>query len=190
MSQNLNPQKALIFRIIHSSNLRWLLHNGIHCASAGVTGPNFEPIGNPELISKRATRALPPPHPGVLSDYVPFYFTPFSPMMYNIKTGWGGITKRTNEEVLILVSSIWKLRGNQVPFVFSDRHAYLQTAEFHDDPAHLDKIDWGILQHRDFKRDPDDPAKFERYEAEELAYRKVPVEALLGVACFNGELYR
>ena len=38
---------------------------------------------------------------------------------------------------------------------------------------------------RDFKRDPNNPAKFERYEAEALAHRCVPVNALLGIACFN-----
>jgi hypothetical protein len=185
MSKDLNPQKARIFRITHRANLRWILQNGIHCANSGVSDPNFQPIGNLDLINKRATRALPDPYDGGLSDYVPFYFTPFSPMMLNINTGWGGIAKTPPEDVLILVSSIWALQKNAVSFVFSDRHAYLKAAQFYHDPADLDKIDWAILQRRDFKRDPNDPAKFERYEAEALAYRGVPVAALLGVACFN-----
>ena len=41
---------------------------------------------------------------GTLNDYVPFYFTPFSIMMYNIKTGYGGIKHVPNEKIAILVS--------------------------------------------------------------------------------------
>jgi hypothetical protein len=161
------------------------LENGLHCANSSHGDPNFVPIGNPELIDRRAHRVLPDPFVGVLSDYVLFYFTPFSPMMYNIKTGHGGVVKRGNEDVIILVSSVWKLQEHGVQFIFSDRHAYLQAACFYDDPAQLDKIDWDLLQRRDFKRDPNDPSKFERYQAELLARTHVPVEALLGVACYN-----
>jgi len=46
------------------------------------------------------------------------------------------------------------------------------------------------LQRRDFNRDPDDPEKMERYQAEALAYQKVPVDALLGIVCYNGEVER
>jgi hypothetical protein len=52
----------------------------------------------------------------------------------------------------------------------------------------LDKIDWPILQARDFKRDPDDPAKFERYQAEALVHRHMPVSALIGVVCYTPAL--
>ncbi|WP_313015315.1 DUF4433 domain-containing protein [Brevundimonas sp.] len=183
--KDLNAEKARIFRITHLSNLRWILKNGLHSANSGQADPNFVAIGNPDLIGKRAHHSLQSPGEGVLGDYVPFYFTPFSPMLLNITTGWGGITKCVNEDVIILASSIWKLQEHDVPFVFSDRHAYLAAAEFFDDPARLDRIDWDILQRRDFKRDANDPGKFERYDAEALAKDHVPVEALLGVACFN-----
>lgn len=174
-----------MFRILHRDNLRWTLCNGLHCASAGALDPGFVPIGNPDLIARRRTRQLPPPFEGELSDYVPFYFTPLSPMMYNVKTGYNGITKRANEEILILVSSFAKLKQSGVETIFSDRHAYLQAACFYSEPESLDRIDWRLLQARDFKRDPNDPGKFERYEAECLARTHVPVPALIGVACFN-----
>jgi hypothetical protein len=28
---NLNPEKALIWRIVHRDNLPWILDNGLHC---------------------------------------------------------------------------------------------------------------------------------------------------------------
>jgi hypothetical protein len=49
--------------------------------------------------------------------------------------------------------------------------------------ARLDGIDWPLLQRRDFRRDPDDPARFERYQAEALVHRHLPLDALLGIVC-------
>jgi hypothetical protein len=89
---NLNPEKALIWRIIHRDNLPWVLEHGLHCGNSAVRAPNWVSIGNPELIrqARHATRC----HchrAGCLNDYVPFYFTPFSPMLRNIKSGRGGV---------------------------------------------------------------------------------------------------
>jgi hypothetical protein len=49
----------------------------------------------------------------------------------------------------------------------------------------LDKIDWDVIRRRDFKRDPEDPGKVERYEAEALIYRHVPIDALHAIICYN-----
>ena len=185
MRDLLDPQKALLFRITHAANLRWILTNGLHCPNSAIRDPNFISIGNAELIARRARRVVPRAPGGVLNDYVPFYFTPLSPMLLNIKTGYSGITQRTSEEIVILVSSLATLQEQDVQFVFSDRHAYMVDANFYSDLADLDKIDWGILQNRDFKYDPDDPSKMSRYMAEALAFRNVPISALIGVAVFN-----
>lgn len=106
-------------------------------------------------------------------------------MMYNIRTGYNGITQRQNSNIVILVSSLPKFEECGVNYVFSDRHAKLETAYFYTDQDDLDKIDWPILQARDFRRDNDDLEKIERYQAEALAYTHVPVEALLGIVCYN-----
>ncbi|MDH2432038.1 DarT ssDNA thymidine ADP-ribosyltransferase family protein [Pokkaliibacter sp. MBI-7] len=58
-SATLNPEKALIWRIVHRDNIPWLLDNGLHCGNSTVTCPTWTPIGNPELISKRATHPVP-----------------------------------------------------------------------------------------------------------------------------------
>ena len=70
-------------------------------------------------------------------------------------------------------------------FVFSDRHAYLQTARFSSDLADLGRIDWPILRARDFARDPDDIGKMERYQAEALVYQRMHVNSLIGIVCYN-----
>lgn len=184
---NLNPEKALIFRIAHVANVPWILQNGFHCSNSNRSDPNYVQIGNAELISRRTTRDV-PVHPyGTLSDYIPFYFTPYSPMLYNIKTGYNGVTKRPMEEIVILVSSLREVHKQGIAFVFSDRHAYLQAAEFYNNLARLDQIDWPRLQARDFRRDPDDPGKVERYQAEALIYQYLPLPAVLGIICYRDE---
>lgn len=162
-SQNLNPEKALIWRIVHRDNVPWILDHGLYCGNSNTQSSGWVHIGNPELIEKRSAHPVPVGKMGVLNDYVPFYFTPFSPMMKNINTGYGGIRRRANEEIVILVSSLHKLHDLSVPFVFTDGHAYYSWSNFYTDLEDLDKIDWPIIQARDFRRDPDDPAKFERY---------------------------
>jgi len=105
----LGPEKALIFRITHVQNVPWILEHGLHCQSSRIKDPNFVPIGMANLIEKRRTREVALAPGGVLADYVPFYFTPFSIMMYHIKTGYGAVTKRDNREIAVLVSSLHKL---------------------------------------------------------------------------------
>lgn len=185
---SLNPEKALIWRIVHRDNLPWILDNGLHCGNSAVQASGWVNIGNPELIDKRANHPVPLPPGGLLNDYVPFYFTPFSPMLRNIHTGWGGIQKRPNEEIVILVSSLPHLAGLGLRYLFTDSHAYYQWANFYSDLADLDKIDWPLLQRRDFQRDPEDPAKFERYQAEALVHQHLPVSGLRGIVCYTEAL--
>lgn len=185
MHQLLTSEKALIFRIIHRDNLGWVLKNGLHCAASQVRDPNFIPIGSPDLIVKRTVRAIPHPPGGTLSNYVPFYFTPRSPMLFNIKTGYNGIRQRSSDEILFLVTSLSQLAKNNVQFLFTDRHAYLQAAQFSNRIQDLNRIDWRILQNSDFKRDNNDLGKMERYQAEALAFNHVPSSALIGVACYT-----
>lgn len=185
MSLNLNPEKALIFRIIHAQNVPWVMDHGLHCRNSSIQDSNFRTIGNPDLIEKRHQGIVPISPGGTLSDYVPFYFTPSTPMMYNLTTGYGGIARCPNDDIVVLVSSLPRLRQLHQCFLFTDRHAYPQAAQYYCDTADLQNIDWAILQNRDFKRDLDDPGKFERYQAEALVHLQVPFAALLGIACYT-----
>ena len=184
MPLDLTPARGLLFRITHAANLKWILANGLHCANGAAADPDFVAIGNPDLIGKRTQRAVPLPPGGTLADYVPFYFTPKSPMLLNIKTGHNGIKKRPNQDIVILISSCRAMRDSGTTMLFTDRHAYTATAAWTaraEDLAGM--IDWDILCRHDFARDDRYPDKMERYQAEALAHRHVPVRALLGIGC-------
>lgn len=186
--KNLNPEKALIWRIVHRDNLPWILEHGLHCGNSQKRSEQWITIGNTELISKRADHPVPLPPGGTLNDYVPFYFTPFSVMLRNIHTGWGGVQQRNNDEIVILVSSLHRLHEQGVSFLFTDSHAYYRWANFYAQLSDLDKVDWSLLQSRDFRRDPADPGKFERYQAEVLIYQHGPVSSLMGIICYTDEV--
>jgi hypothetical protein len=188
MTENLNPERALIFRIVDVANVPWILDHGLHCKNAPDQDPDFVNIGSAELIGKRAHRQVPVPPGGVLSDYVPFYFTPFSIMMFNIKTGWGGITRRENRDIVIFVSSIHRLRELGLPFLFTNQHAYPVDTEFYSRTEDLDKIDWPLLQSKNFKTSDADPGRQVRYQAEALVHRHVPLNALIGIGCNDGQV--
>jgi hypothetical protein len=181
---SLNPEKALIWRIVHRDNLPWILDNGLHCASSDVQAPQYVNIGNADLIDKRRSRHVPIAPEGFLADYVPFYFTPFSVMMKNIHSGWS-VQQRSNDEIVILVSSLYRVEQLGLPFVFTNAHAYPDWTDYYSDLANLGEIDWSILQRRDFKRDPDDPRKMERYQAEALIHHHLPITGLLGIMCYT-----
>ncbi len=184
MSSNLSADKALIFRITHRDNLPWILDHGLHAPNGGLVDPNYRNIGNLDLIGKRSRRTVPVPPGGTLSDYVAFYFTPFSIMMYNINTGYG-VKKVPNDEIVILVASLHHLADKGIPFVFTNQHAYPVMAGYFTDLARLDMVDWPLLQSRSFKHDPDDPGKKERYQAEALIWKHVPLDDLRAIVCYT-----
>lgn len=102
-------------------------------------------------------------------------------MLYNIKTGYG-VPQQSMSDILIIVSSLHLIAKNGIPFVYSDRHAYLRTASFSNDLDELKtRIAWKALQERDFSKS--DVDRFEKYQAEALVYKHVPLGALLEIMC-------
>lgn len=108
-------------------------------------------------------------------------------MAYNIKTGYNGIAKRSNKEIIIIVSSLIRLANNGNKFIFTNKHAINIDAKFYSSIDDLGVIDWDILRRCDFARDNDDLDKTSRYQAEALIYKHVPLGALAGIACYDSE---
>lgn len=182
----LSPEKALIFRITHIDNLSWIAKNGLWAQPSGHVDPSFVQIGNPDLISARSSREVPLPPGGTLADYIPFYFTPRSPMLMNITTGFGGVPQRSNDEIVFLVSALHRLAEHEAQFVYTDRHAYLATARFSSDPAELASlVSYDLLRGGNFRRDPEAPERAERYQAEALVHHHVPFASVVGLACYT-----
>ncbi len=67
----------------------YLLRDGLYCKNAGKKDIGFVTIGSQEIITQRDTRIVKCYPDTVVNDYVPFYFSVRTPMLYNIKTGHG-----------------------------------------------------------------------------------------------------
>lgn len=185
MSQSLHPDKALIFRIVHVENLPWMAEHGLQCRNTGTPNPDYVGIGSQELIESRTERSVPIEPGGSYADYVPFYFTPYSIMMYNIHTGYG-VPKRSNDEIVICVSSLHDMVKLGSRFVFTNHHGCSAGLEFSNDVADLQKmLDWPLLRSRNFKIDPEDPDKLLRYQAEAMVHGDIPLENLRGIVCHS-----
>lgn len=180
----LNRDKALVFRIIHRDNVPWILNHGLQCQSSELRDPNYVTIGQSELIEKRRARTVPVHPGGTLSDYVPFYFTPRSPMLLNILTG-RGVRQREPHEIVVIVVPLRKLIEVGTSFVLTDGHAYMRETHFHGDLAALDRIDWDILQRSDYRRSDEDPGKMNRYQAEALVHGALHLDGIGGLACYD-----
>lgn len=88
-------------------------------------------------------------------------------------------------DIVMLVSSLHEVAKAGLPFVFTNQHAYPAAAQYYSDLQDLNAIDWKIIIARNFSRDVNDPGKIERYMAEALVHRHVPVSTLLGIACYG-----
>lgn len=185
LSEILTVENSYIFRITHRDNLGHLLRHGIHCRSSSQVDPRYVEIGNPDIIGRRHSRSVPVPQGGMLSDYVPFYFTPCTPMLYNIVSGYQGMRQRQRAEIAIIVSSLPRLDENEVSYVVADRNASLMHAKISSDRALVTAMPWDQWRARDFRRDPNDPSRMEKYQAEALVHRHLPVAAIMAIITYD-----
>lgn len=142
LSEILTTENAYIFRITHRDNLGHPLRHGIHCRNSPDVDPHFVEIGNPDIIGRRHSRSVPVTPGGTLSDYVPFYFTPCTPMLFNIVSGYQGMRQRQRAEIAIIVSSLPRLDEKGVSHVLADRNASLMHATISSDRALVAVMPW------------------------------------------------
>lgn len=177
-----------IFRITHYKNLPFILRNGIYCPKSEIQDPCFEQIGFPTLIHNREERVVPVTPEGTLSDYVPFYFWYKSPMLFVIYKGNDPEVIHTpQEEIVYLVSSFEKLQHSNCEFVYTDRHAMLDYANFYNNPEDVDQLRWDLIKSDQWGRQYGIERR-EMKQAECLVYKHLPIDAILGIAVMNEKI--
>lgn len=137
------------------------------------------PIGDQGLIEKRASHPVPIPPKGTISDYVAFYFTPRSLMLYII-TGGNPCHEYDKSEIVIMETRLRDLADSGFAVVFTDRHAYSPSANFFSSMDDLGKIQWDLLQKSSFAGDYKGP-----YQAEALIHDHLPVRFLSSIVCYG-----
>jgi ssDNA thymidine ADP-ribosyltransferase, DarT len=124
---------------------------------------------------------------GNIGEYVPFYFTPKSMMLYNIITGFREpVVKKLPKQDIIVIRCLIKDLSKNCKFFFTNGQANVRTPGAHyNDLSDLDDIDWDIIQRSDFKRSAADTDKTRRYQAEFLVHEHVPVRLIESINVYN-----
>jgi ssDNA thymidine ADP-ribosyltransferase, DarT len=140
------PADPDIYHITHIKNLPGILNASCLWSDARRIRHGFEVenIGYPHIKKRRLKRVVPVAAGGVLGDYVPFNFCPRSVMLFVVNKGhpdYGG----GQDEIVHLRSTARTAISTGRPWAFTDRHADLDYAEYHDDLAELDDVAWDVM---------------------------------------------
>jgi hypothetical protein len=185
----INNQKKYCYRITHINNLALLLQHGIVHKSHQNANKNYIDIGNQEIIDVRNSTLVKLSNYGMIGQYIPFYFTPKSLMLFNIITGYWHpkVVKRNASEILILRCLISDLTTLPKWF-FTDGQANDMASQHFNDLVDLDKIDWENIQNINFSKSDGDYDRPRRYQAEFLVHDRVPFEKIESINVFNSEV--
>jgi len=181
-----NRNKTFCYRITHRDNLAHILRHGLVNKNHANADPNFVAIGNPEIIDVRSTTAVNLKGHGFIGEYIPFYFTPRSIMLFNIVTGYYApkVPQRAKDEIVVLRFLIEVLVQQDRWFFTNGQANDEETAHFAD-LQHMDKIDWKCIQNSDFTKSDGDYDRQRRYQAEFLVYDSVSISCIESICVYS-----
>ncbi len=180
------PSPVYLYRIIHISNLPYILKLGKITTSVHPDAdPNYEGIGDKTLIQSRSGKRIILPPGGTFTDYVSFYFGQRSPMLYNIRFGFMDVKKCPQEEIIYLVTTMEEIEKENLPYVFFDGHGYHNFSEIYNKRSDLKQIDWKTAKAIQWNDTAEDTDRKRRKQAEFLVHREVPLTSILGIAVYN-----
>lgn len=182
----INKNRAFCYRITHRDNLSHILQYGLLNKNHVNADPGFVAIGNPEIIDVRSTTPVYLKGYGLVGEYVPFYFTPRSIMLYNIVTGYYApkVPKREKEEIIVIRCLIERLIL-QNRWFFTDGQANDEETTHFADINFLDRVDWNCIQNSNFSKSDGDYDRQRRYQAEFLVYESVPIACVESICVYN-----
>jgi len=178
--------KTWVFRIIPIENLKENLTNGIYCKNSNTKNPDYKSIGSEEVITRIDSVAV-KCHPGtVVNDYVPFYFSVRTPMLYNIITGQG-VPIRLQSEIIYLCFKLTELATNAFQWCFTDGNAATRITRFYTDLENLSDLDWHSIKTTDFRvsNSDGDEDRIRKKHSEFLVKHHVPIEYLQAIVVLN-----
>ncbi|MBI2569768.1 MAG: DUF4433 domain-containing protein [Candidatus Schekmanbacteria bacterium] len=182
------PLPTPVYRFLHVDNLpvclaRAALHAPNHVPQ---DGHGYKTIHNVDIQQQRRTRTVACGPGGVIHDYVPFYFGPRSPMLFQLHTGRVAGYTEGQAPLIYLVSTAQQVQANGVGFVFSDGHGIAAFTSWFDNLADLDKVDWGAVAAQYWADTVDDMDRQRRKQAEFLVHRACDWRLIQEIGVLNG----
>jgi len=182
------PNTIWLYRIVHINNVESILQHGMYHRNHPNADPGYINIGDSDLIAKRSDYPVkidPPGHN--LGQYFPFYFGPLSPMLLNIKTGYRGITKRAQSDIVYIICNSTDVIQQCQHWCFTDGHAKTAITEFYNNIDAIGEVDWSIVKERQWNNTEDDFDRMRRKQAEFLVKNYVPVTCIRHLVVYNEE---
>lgn len=177
--------------IVHVTSLNNLAsiwsEGALVAASRQATSIKVDELGSSEIKAHRETKVVPCSEGGVVADYVPFYFSARSPMLFFAHTGNPlSPFKEGQAELVHVVSHVDVIAEMNQPYAITDRNAALGYAAFADDLSHLDSlVDWTLQDQKYWHNTPAEPDRMERRMAEFLVHERCPVDAIRGLVVID-----
>lgn len=172
------------FRITHIGNIQHIARYGIARADSSNRNSCYIPIGDPDIIRTRGQRTVKGFN---LSNFIPFYFGPRSPMLYVIQHGYNGVKKHEPENIVYCVIRLTDLIESEINCVFTDGHALNALTEFYA-KEELPRIDEIIKYDDVYSSRWDSNADIDlkrRKEAELLVRDDLPAQYIKGYVVYN-----
>ncbi|MBR3938714.1 MAG: DUF4433 domain-containing protein [Bacteroidales bacterium] len=116
------------FRIVHIDNIPHIEDVGFVLPYSPHASTAYKPIGDTTLINARNAA---PVHGVTLSEYIPFYFGPRSPMLYVIQHGNNIVKKQKPEDIVYCVIRIADIIRNNIECIFTNGHARSRITKFY-----------------------------------------------------------
>lgn len=182
----INAERKYCYRITHIQNMPYILEQGMVSKQHPLANRAYIQIGNPEIIDVRSNTAVRIAGYGDFSEYVPFYFTPRSMMLYNIVTGYRSplVPKRNREEIVVIRCLMEQLATLEHWFFTNGQGNDSISRHFHDLDK-LSEIDWESIQQSNFSKNDGDFDRPRRYQAEFLVRHVVPLSHIESLHVYN-----
>jgi hypothetical protein len=181
--------KTWIYRIIPIQNLEFDLQHGLYCKKTAVANPKFVSIGSAAVISRRDTAPV-KCYPGtVVNDYVPFYFSVRTPMLYNIITG-RGVPTFPQKDIIYICCKLSDLTSNGFQWCYTDGNAATAITKFFKKLENIEKkVDWRSVNTTDFRDEnaDGDEDRVRKKHAEFLVKDNVPPQFIKAIVVLNDQ---
>jgi hypothetical protein len=185
--QSRHSQPLFIYRMTHIDNVPFIVQNGLWARLSQVQDSNFIPIGNPDIIDKRTRKFVPVSPPGgVLGEYVPFYFSGHSPMLFNIVTGYN-VKKVLQKDIVFIVCDAFEIVNAGISYCFTDGNATNIISKFYNSLNLLNELGWDCIPATIWKNTEDDYDRVRKKMSEFLVRDHIPVNLIRGIIVKNSE---
>lgn len=172
------------FRITHIDNIPHIIKYGLVRSESPYRNDHFVNIGDTQIIQLREDKYV---GDCKVSDCIPFYFGPRSPMLYVIQHGYNGVPHVDPEKIVYCVIKLEDLVTHNINCIFTDGHALSKLTIFYgkDDLKRINDIvsyedvysvQWNSEVDIDLKR---------RKEAELLVNSDLPPLFICGYVVYN-----